>query len=132
MEISVDVRAAEKDLDDLERKAINLGPPLVEIGEMLVSSNRNTVGQEGRDPLPWDAPAHDYGHPLLYDTGGLVESIHWVLADANTVKIDDPLWYASFQELGTDRIPARHFMYVPPEDLKEIKNILAMHLFGNR
>ena len=70
--------------------------------------------QTDPDGNGWQAPARDYGHPLLDDTGRLKGS--WkVTVDGDSVIMSNSTPYSGYQQFGTRRIPARRM--VPVEDL---------------
>jgi len=100
----------------------DLHPALEEIGQLLVDSVHGTIDTEGHGD--WDPPARDYGHPLLYDTGTLYNSIYYTAA-GDSVTVDVGVSYGRFQNEGTSRIPARPFLVLQDEDLLAIEEIIA-------
>jgi len=100
----------------------DLHPALEEIGQLLVDSVHGTIDTEGHGD--WEAPAQDYGHPLLYDTGALYNSIYYEIA-GESVNVDVGVSYGRYQNEGTDRIPARPFLVLQDEDLLAIEEIIA-------
>ena len=114
-------------MEHMSEKGMNLTEPLNDIGRLLVESTHTTIDEEGR-PEHWPPPAADYGHPLLYDTGDLYQSIWYTTEGGNSVRVDDGVSYAHFQQLGTKTLPPRPFLMIQQEDYLEVENILATHL----
>jgi phage gpG-like protein len=100
----------------------DLHPALEEIGQLLVDSVHGTIDTEGHGD--WEAPAWDYGHALLQDTGALYNSIYYEI-QGESVNVDVGVSYGRYQNEGTSRIPARPFLVMQDEDQMAIEEIIA-------
>jgi phage gpG-like protein len=127
--LSVDASDAQALIDDLINKGEDLGPALVDIGELLVDSVHDNFHAQGR-PEPWAERVNPEGDwPILMRTGNLYNSIHADIGD-DTVTVGSDVDYADFLNEGTSKMVSRPFFLIQePEDLDKIENILIQH-FG--
>jgi phage gpG-like protein len=123
IDMTVDYSQVTDLVHEMQTKSQQL--PLNEIGELAVESIHTTFEEGGR-PEPWIPGVGEPDHQLLIDTGELMESIEFIPTGTG-VKIDSPLDYAVFQDLGTSTIPPRPFMLLQDSDSDEIATIIADH-----
>jgi phage gpG-like protein len=100
--------------------------PMDEIAQILLESVQRNFEEEGR-PSKWDARKDPGdGHPLLNDTGNLIDSL-----EANVVGdiayVTAGASYAGYLNEGTSRMVARPFLLVQDEDMDAIEELLAKH-----
>lgn len=158
IQIQIDSREFERAgvaLQDLLRRAGQLGPMLDEVGNMLANSTRHRF-ETGRGPggEPWTPSrrAREQGGQTLLDKGHLRDSITHE-AGASSVAIGSNLIYAGIHQLGgtitgkggkrlrfpvpggwatvaSVTIPARPFLGVDDDDQAEIGAIVQDYLGG--
>ncbi|NQV83917.1 MAG: phage virion morphogenesis protein [Rhodospirillales bacterium] len=138
-DISIEDRAARRELDGVERRARDLSPAMDEIGSMLVAStlNRFETGT-GPDGIAW-LPSQrvlKQGGQTLVDSARLRDSQHHVFG-ADFVEVGSNVLYAAIHQLGgragrggAANIPARPFLGIDAGDEAEIINILTAHIGG--
>lgn len=128
IDLNIDAHDAQELIDDLIAKGEDLGPALVDIGELLVDSVHDNFQAGGR-PDPWAERVEPTGDwPLLMKTGNLYNSIHADIGE-DTVQVTSDVEYADFLDQGTSKMVARPFFLVAEEDVDKIENILIQH-FG--
>jgi len=133
-------------LNDMRKRAENLGDPLNSIHNMLLSSVQQNFDEEGR-PTGWDEladstkafkkKAKKEGHILDF-SGQLSSSISAdSRVEGNSVLIGSAKPYARIHDLGGKAgkgrnvlIPQREFLLFQDEDLIEAEEILTDHLMG--
>lgn len=85
------------------------------------NSNSDNGGQKtNASERGWEPRKKKYLYPALTKTGKLKKSIH---TEGNTVKTD--VYYASFQNDGTERIPQRQFIGDSKEMDKKMSSIIT-------
>lgn len=116
MNITVDDSAITDYFEFCQSQAADL--PVADVAQLALDYVAETFREEGRGD--WAPALHDYGHPLLDDTGHMRESVQ---ADQHNdgVVIDNPVEYASFQN------EAREFMYIDEGIESQIEDLLAQH-----
>lgn len=104
-------------------------------GLVLQGIRDNFTGSRDPSGKPW-APRKNIGdgHPLLMDTGRLMQAAtgggagHSSAASSRELSVgvsDASVPYAKYHETGTSKMPARRFMGVQERRLAEIDEIIA-------
>lgn len=119
MDVLINDKVLMDDMDRLIDRAENLYDPLAATGDLLTESAQTTIKDGGR-PDPWNPPKLDYGHPLLQDTGALLEGIEYSVGQDEVV-MGNPVEYAVFQNA------TRPFMMAQDQDLLKIDDIISQH-----
>ena len=127
--IDVDVDTALAELGAIVARIRDPGTLLVAIGERETELARQRIEEIKSNPfdvawLPWAesterqrARKGTLALGLLYDTGELLDSIHFE-TEANTVAIGSDVEYAIYLQDGTSRMPERSFLGWTPESLE--------------
>ncbi len=124
--IDVDVDTALAELGAIVARIRDPNALLMAIGERETELAQQRIEDIKADPfdvawLPWaDSTEHQRERKgnialgLLYDTGALLESIHFEVA-SETVSIGSDADYAIYLQEGTSKMPARPFLGWTPE-----------------
>lgn len=135
-----------KRLDDLSRRAQNLGPFFDDASAYMVNVVQNRILRTKKAPdgsrwpklseLTSDLKGHD---TVLYQTGELARSVKADQATKNSISIKASADYAGYMHRGVKRtggrwpgkeIPARPFMGFSDTNIKVISKMLKDHVAG--
>lgn len=109
-----------------------------EIGQMGVQSIRRNFEEQGRYNQPgeeiggstrWEPRKDDEPHPILIKSGALRDGVYMQLnSNGFTLISDKP--YSAAQNYGFAKrnLPARPFMTIPPEEIREMSEEVARQL----
>ena len=111
-------------LDELLSHADHMDDVMDDIGRLMVDSVHQNFEEEGRPA--WEPRLVDVPWPILRKTGALYNSIHYSVFGAE-VNIDTDSDYGMFHQEGTDRMVARPFLEIQPEDETMIMDLLYQH-----
>lgn len=138
MSVALDVRFDRPDFAGLADSVRSGLPDLLEkIGAEVESQTRRRFGENKASPAgdPWEdwspryAETRHAGQSLLQSEGDLADSIQ-SLVDGGDVLVGSPLVYAATHQFGSDEsdgrnIPARPFLGLGPDDVREIEAVIA-------
>ena len=141
--VAIDASTALRDIGAMLERSLAIEPVLAMIGKLEVENVKARIQQSklnpwGGDWAPWAAwTAEDRAKKgnaeqgLLWDTGALLDSIHFSvdsLRSMSFVDIGSDLYYALDLQEGTAIMPAREFLGWNDEDALFYERILYNYI----
>jgi phage gpG-like protein len=131
------LRAVVSRLSDYRDLLPKLGEFVADTQRLNIEQSRTPSGVPYRplaaSTLKARGEGHPYGDKPLLDTTNMYQSIHFREIDASSVfagpSIEQADYFPNVNQ-GTDRIPARTFIGLRPEDRPEIRDILSEWIVG--
>lgn len=139
MGLTVNDRQVMQELGRLLERMLYPEALLAEIGEKEVGRVRERIMESKIDPLgaawePWATSTREArerkgneGQGLLFDTGQLLDSIHFSLSERE-VAIGTSVDYATYLQQGTFRMPEREFLGWTPESVDQYELYILNYL----
>ena len=133
IKVNVDVSNLVSRLKKFEANLNTL--PWLEVGQLVKKSVQDNFVAGGR-PTKWVPRTRKYPHPILRKSLKLMNSIY-VEPGKNKVAIGTRVIYQAVHQFGHNfsdgrSIPARPYLMVQPQDIKDIQVIFRRHILSGK